>query len=245
MNLNIIQPWLWPVISLCIAFFLVLMVQPSIARIALVKNISDPEDTEHKGIPQLTLGGIAVFIGITLSSIFCIRGHQFPGLQALISSMVVLLFTGMISDCRVHYQYFRSFSKIIAAIFIVLMGRIAPSVSQLISPKWVSLCLQILAVTGFIYFYHYFTRLRQRYFLISGFINALVFSIFFFCIQKYNFSVISFALLGSLTGTIIYAQYAVRKKKPIARLGHTGIYMIAIVLAMLWLKVADILISGI
>ncbi len=243
--MSIIPSWLWPILSFCISFLLVLMVQPSITQVGLEKNFDYPNNNRHKKIPQLTLGGIAVFIGIILASIFCVRQGHFPGLHALISAMVILLFTGVIFDCRIHYRYLRVFSKLIAAVFIVLMSRTGPSAEKFALSPWINISIQILAVGGFIHFYHHFTKLHQQYFLISGFINAFIFSIFFLVIKEYDFSVIAFALSGSLSGTIVYTQYAIWKKKPFARLGHTGIYMIAIVLALLWLKLADILIEGI
>lgn len=229
----------WPFLALTLSFSLILFILPSITQISIAKNFDYPDDGHFEGLPQLTMGGVALFIAIVLASIFASAPFLFSGLNMLIAAMIVLFFTGFVSDCQLRYRALRIFSKIIAAIMLVLPGSIGKNILPTLFPVWTNKIILIILVLGFMFLYHLFTQKRMRYYFLSGLIGSLFFGVFF--IQKgiFSYAVVALALTGGILGAFVYAEYCLRKKLPVPRLGHTGIYMTSIILASLFLQLIE------
>ncbi len=229
----------WPIFSSVLSFSLVICILPSIREISIAKNFDYPDDGKYGGLPQLTMGGVALFIALVLTSIFASIPFQFQKLNILIAAMIILFFTGFISDCDLRFKYLRFVSKIIAALLIVYFGEIGINHRLSLLPDWINKIIQMGIMLGFMYFYHLFSQKRLRYYFISGLIGSIVCGFLFISKEDFPYAVVAFALSGSILGTLSYAEYCVIKKKPVARLGHTGIYMTSIVLATLFLELTS------
>lgn len=219
-----------------IPFLAVFIVQPSVAKVALAKNfIAEPED-KLPGIPLLSLGGVSMFIGINLSIALLCRQNEFVEMHDLIAALIVMLFSGFLMDTNMAFRYFRFAVKLLAAILVVVSFRTdtAKFFPQL--PDWIDIIIQLAFMVIFMLLFHRLTIRRKNLFLLLAFANALVFSFIYFENSTTNhLSILAASLAGSLGGIIAYSRYAVHQKKPLPLIGHTGIYLTALIIASLWL----------
>ncbi|MGD9928960.1 MAG: hypothetical protein AB7U05_02980 [Mangrovibacterium sp.] len=224
-------------LAFCLAFSIIFLIQPSVAKVAFAKNFKASPEKNFPGIPLLTLGGISMFIGITLAIALCTNNSGFNELHPLISAMVVLLFSGLVIDSGHGYRYLRQFAKFFAAGLLVIRGEDGPEAIFSSLAPWLDALIQFGFVLLFMFAYHAAVVYRKMPFLFAGLFNALIFVILFWPIQSAaSYTLLSITLSGSVTGILTYSRYALHQKKPLPLIGHTGIFLIAIILATLWLQ---------
>lgn len=223
--------------SFAMAFGAIFLVQPSVAQVALAKNLTAPPGSHAPGIPLLSMGGISMFIGINLSLAIFSTNEGFSGLHPLIAALIILLFSGLLLDTNMAFRYVRQFARLLAAAVLVLHAHSTPAVLGPGLPTWLNASLQMLFVVGFMYGYHELVLYRKMTFFYLALLNTLVFAFLLWQSQApFNDILLALSLSGSLSGVLVYSRYARQKNKPLPLIGHTGIFLIAIILAALWLE---------
>ena len=108
MNLHVllysasIPLWILTILGFMVAFSLTLLTVPSIVTITKLKNLCDSPNcrTSHIGsIP--TLGGIAVFFALILSTVLFTGTLFLSELKYIISGLVIVFFVGIKDDILV------------------------------------------------------------------------------------------------------------------------------------------------
>ena len=82
-----------------LGFILVIISIPSIIKVARAKHLFEPFEERKihtKIVPPL--GGVAIFIGFTISSIIATDGLNFDGLKYIIASVILMFFIGLKDD---------------------------------------------------------------------------------------------------------------------------------------------------
>jgi UDP-N-acetylmuramyl pentapeptide phosphotransferase/UDP-N-acetylglucosamine-1-phosphate transferase len=82
-----------------ISFVLVIATIPPILRVSHAKKLFDSfeERKIHTGVIP-PMGGVAIFIGFTISSIVATDGISFDGLKYIIASVILMFFIGLKDD---------------------------------------------------------------------------------------------------------------------------------------------------
>ncbi len=225
------------VLNFAMAFGAIFLVQPSVAQVALAKNLTAPPGSHAPGIPLLSMGGVSMFIGINLSLSIFSTNEGFAGLHPLIAALIILLFSGLLLDTNMAFRYVRQLARLLAAAVLVLHNHGTPAILLHEIAPWLNALLQMVFVIGFMYGYHELVLYRKMVFFYLALANALLFTFLLWQSQApFNDILLALSLSGSLSGVLVYSGYARHKSKPLPLIGHTGIFLIALILAALWLK---------
>lgn len=224
-------------LNFAMAFGAIFLVQPSVAQVALAKNLTAPPESHPPGIPLLSMGGVSMFIGINLSLSIFSTNEGFAGLHPLIAALIILLFSGLLLDTNMAFRYVRQLARIMAAGILVLHDHSTTAIILPSLPYWLNALLQMAFVVGLMYGYHELVLYRKMTMFYLALVNALGFAFLLWQSHApFNEILLALSLAGSLSGALVYSRYAQLKNKPLPLIGHTGIFLIAIILAALWLQ---------
>ena len=211
---------------------------PPILRVSRAKNLFEPfeERKVHtKVVPPL--GGVAIFLGFTLSTIVSTDGYSFDALKYIIASVILMFFIGLKDDLIAISAKKKFVVQVFAAVLLVTLGGV-----------------QITTIHGMfgIEEIHHFTGLFLTLFIMLALVNAynlvdgidglasglailaaVVFGSWFWLTGHVQFSVMSFALAGSLSGFFLYNVFGDKNK---LFMGDTGSLVIGLVISTLVVK---------
>lgn len=218
-----------------IGFILVMISIPPIIRVAHSKRLFEPFDERKihtKIVPPM--GGVAIFIGFTLSSIIATDGISFDALKYIIASVIIMFFIGLKDDLMDISARKKLMVQIFAAVILITLGNVR--FTHLHGIFWTeeigyitSLILSIFAMVVIINAFNLIDGIDG---LASGLamLAATTFGIWFFIAGNIQFSILSFALVGSLAGFFIYNVFGHRNK---LFMGDTGSLIIGLVISAL------------
>jgi len=92
-----------PNIQILAAFFMSLLLVdiliPAIVRLSIAKKLFDiPNERRVNKVIVPNLGGIALFAGISVSSLLCIQETPFPDIRYIMVAMIIMFYTGLKDD---------------------------------------------------------------------------------------------------------------------------------------------------
>ncbi len=114
-----------PLLAFVFSFFISYLSIPSIIQVAQLKHLFDEPDKRklHKTkIP--TLGGLAIFAGMTVSTLLFTNISKTPELQYVLAAILILFFIGIKDDIIILSALSKFLGQILATIIIVWFGNI-------------------------------------------------------------------------------------------------------------------------
>lgn len=92
-----------PIIQILAAFtismLLVDILIPAIVRLAIAKKLFDvPNERRVNKTVVPSLGGIAIFAGISVSTLLCLQDMLFADLRYILIAMIIMFYTGLKDD---------------------------------------------------------------------------------------------------------------------------------------------------
>lgn len=221
-----------------IGFVLVIVSIPAILRVARAKNLYDTNNERkiHKGVIP-PLGGVAIFIGFVLSSIIATDGLSFDSLKYIIAAVIVMFFIGLKDDLMDISARKKLIIQFFAAVILVALGNVRftnlHGILGIFEINYIpSIVLSIFAVLVIINAFNLVDGIDG---LASGLtmMAASVFGIWFYLSGNYQFSIMSFALVGSLLGFFLFNVFGKSNK---LFMGDTGSLIIGIIISALVVK---------
>ncbi|NQU54640.1 MAG: hypothetical protein HQ522_19130 [Bacteroidetes bacterium] len=109
--------------AILLSFILILLSVPPILKVARTKNLFEPFEERKihtKIIPPL--GGVAIFIGFTLSSIIATDGLSFDSLKYIIASVIAMFFIGLKDDLLNISARKKIIVQVITAVILITLG---------------------------------------------------------------------------------------------------------------------------
>ncbi len=221
-----------------IGFILVMITVPAIIRVANAKHLFEPfEERKIHTIIVPPMGGIAIFIGFTLSSIIATDGISFDSLKYIIASVIIMFFIGLKDDLMNISARKKLVVQIFAAIILITLGNVRFTHLHGILGTGeigyiVSLTLSLFAMVVIINAFNLIDGIDG---LASGLaiLASATFGTWFYLSGHTQFAILSFALVGSLTGFFIYNVFGNRNK---LFMGDTGSLIIGLVVSTLVVK---------
>jgi UDP-N-acetylmuramyl pentapeptide phosphotransferase/UDP-N-acetylglucosamine-1-phosphate transferase len=231
---------IWLILSagFAAAFFITYIVIPSIVKVSNLKGLFDrPNDrTSHTGnIP--TLGGVAVFIGWILTfTIFSGSGIDHE-LKYIIGAMLILFFIGIKDDVLMIDPKKKLISQILAAGIVGMLGDIR-----------ITCFHNFLGICDIPYFVSILVTIFVAVVIINGFnlidgidglasgvgiIASAFFGTWFFINHYTSYSIMSFALTGSLLSFFFFNVYGKENK---IFLGDTGSLIIGLAITVFTIR---------
>ncbi len=221
-----------------IGFLLVMISIPPIIRVANAKHLFEPfgERRVHtRTVPPM--GGIAIFIGFTLSSIIATDGISFDALKYIIASVIIMFFIGLKDDLMDISARKKLMVQIFAAVILITMGNVRfTHLHGILGSEEIGyLTSLILSIFAMVVIINAFNLIDGIDGLASGLaiVAASAFGVWFFVDGNVQFSILSFALVGSLTGFFIYNVFGSKNK---LFMGDTGSLIIGLVISALAVK---------
>ena len=218
-----------------IGFILVMISIPPIIRVANAKRLFEPFEERKihtKIVPPM--GGVAIFIGFTLSSIIATDGISFDALKYIIASVIIMFFIGLKDDLMNISARKKLMVQIFAAVILITLGNVRfTNLHGILGTEEIgyvtSLILSIFAMVVIINAFNLIDG-------IDGLASALAmlaataFGIWFYIAGNTQFAILSFALVGSLAGFFIYNVFGHKNK---LFMGDTGSLIIGLVISAL------------
>jgi len=222
--------------AILLSFIVTYISIPSIIKVSNLKHLfDDPEDNRRvHTVATPTLGGLAIFAGITLSVLFFIDISLFPGLKYVIISMIILFFIGIKDDILMIAPLTKMAGQIIAGFVVVVFGEIQLTnlhgffgISEIHYLIGVPLSiLTIIVVTNAINFIDGVDGLAATITIII----AVTFGIWFFLVEDYQYFILSLAIVGALLAFLRFNFFSKTRK---IFMGDTGSLIIGFLLAVL------------
>ena len=221
-----------------IGFILVMISIPPIIKVANAKHLFEPfhERKVHtKIVPPM--GGVAIFIGFTISSIIATDGISFDALKYIIASVIIMFFIGLKDDLMDISARKKLMVQLLAAVILITLGNVRfTNLHGILGTNeigfGVSLILSIFAMVVIINAFNLIDGIDG---LASGLaiLAAGTFGSWFYLAGHIQFAILSFALVGSLVGFFIYNVFGHRNK---LFMGDTGSLIIGLVISALVVK---------
>jgi UDP-N-acetylmuramyl pentapeptide phosphotransferase/UDP-N-acetylglucosamine-1-phosphate transferase len=184
-----------------------------------------------------TLGGVAIFLGVTLSSIIFMTKTVGPELRILFAAVIMMLFTGLKDDLLAISAWKKLAVQFTAALFLVLMGSFRITnlfglggIEQI--PEWASIAISTTIIVFLVNAFNLIDGVDGLAAGLALFISAAL-GFWFYLAGHINYSVICFALSGSLIAFLRFNLWGGTNK---IFMGDTGSLLIGIFLAAMVLK---------
>lgn len=110
-------------LNLVASFTLAYFAIPSVVRVSNTKHLFDvPDHRKLNKVVVPTLGGIAIFIGFTLSTLIFMEGQSDFNFRYLFAALIMMFFIGIKDDIMVLSAKRKLVVQILAALLLVLPG---------------------------------------------------------------------------------------------------------------------------
>ncbi len=224
-------------VSFCLTYFAI----PPIVRISNEKSLFDlPNERKLNKFAIPTLGGVAIFIGISISSILFLPDADMPGLRYMSASVIMMFFVGLKDDIMIISAVKKLIIQIAAALIMVYWGgfRIIHtygifSIDQF--PDWISYPFSVLLILFIINSINLIDGIDG---LAAGII-LLTASIlgFWFCLSGIErYAIVCFAVCGSLLAFIRFNLWGAEYK---IFMGDTGSLILGVITASIMIKFSE------
>lgn len=235
---NINMDFILTIGAFLIGFVLVMVSVRPIIRVAQEKKLFEPFEKRKIHTASVpSLGGIAIFIGFTISSIIATDGLSFDSLKYIIASVIIMFFIGMKDDLLNISARKKLLLQIFAAVMLITLGNVRfTNLHGIFGGHeigyFTSLILTMFAMVVIINAFNLIDGIDG---LASGLamLSASTFGIWFFLAGHTQFAIMSFALVGSLAGFFLFNVFGKKNK---LFMGDTGSLIIGIVISTLVVK---------
>jgi len=226
--------YIWTFCAFLIGFVIVFIVVPPILRVAHAKQLFEPFEERKihtKIVPPL--GGVAIFIGFILSTILATNGLSFDSLKYIIAAIILMFFIGLKDDLVNISARKKLVIQIFAALILITMGNIRFTNLHGILGTYdigyiTSTTVSLFSIVVIINAFNLIDGIDGLAAGISM-VAATVFGVWFFIAGHFEFAIMSFALVGSLTCYFIYNVFGNKNK---LFMGDTGSLIIGLILSI-------------
>jgi UDP-GlcNAc:undecaprenyl-phosphate/decaprenyl-phosphate GlcNAc-1-phosphate transferase len=226
------------ILAFLLGISIVIAVIPPIIKVAREKKLFDCPDYRkiHKQeIPPL--GGIAIFMGFLFSSVFLWNDFESGTLNYMILAVVLLLFIGL-KDDLIGISPIKKFGiQFVATVILIFMGEV-----HITSLHGLFGVYEVNIIPGSVISLFILLTLINAFNLIDGIdglaaglgmLASLIFGFWFYLAGLASYAIISFALLGSLSGFFLFNVFGKSNK---LFMGDTGSLFLGLIIAILTIK---------
>ncbi len=219
---------------------------PPIVRISQEKHLFDvPNSRKLNKTVVPTLGGISIFIGVTLASILFIGKLSFPEMRYIIAALIMLFFIGLKDDILVIAPGKKLIIQIAAAAILVVLGGVQiKSLSNLFYLNqisiWISAPLSFILLLFIINSINLIDGIDGLASGITIFISGILGG-WFLVAGHLEYAVLSFAITGSVLAFMRFNLWGGENK---IFMGDTGSMILGGLLGVLAIKFLSFNISA-
>lgn len=226
------------ILCFLLAFVITFILIPVIVKIAKSKALFDnPGDRSSHQIKTPTLGGLAIFNGVAISSLLFFDFKLSPNFQYIIAGLLIIFLSG-IKDDLIGITPFKKFvSQLFAIVIIIVFGRIVLTnlhgflgVHEI--PYHVGVVITMITIVGITNCFNLMDGIDGLT-ASMGILVAAAFGVWFFLIGQYNWASISGALIGALMAFFLFNVFGKEHK---IFMGDTGSLVLGYIVAIMAIK---------
>ncbi len=219
---------------------------PFIVRVSHVKRLFDEPNhrsVNKTGIPNL--GGVALFIGITIATLLGIKNFAFPDFSYILISMIIMFFVGIKDDIMSITPSQKLIAQVICALVLIVPGDIRlTNLHGILGIQEINYVVSVMISLVAIIFITNAINLIDGIDGLAAAIGILTTSIFaanFILSGNYEYAILCFAIIGSLSAFFIYNVFGKTNK---IFMGDTGSLLIGLLLSVFFIKYNEFSIIG-
>jgi UDP-N-acetylmuramyl pentapeptide phosphotransferase/UDP-N-acetylglucosamine-1-phosphate transferase len=221
-----------------IGALLVYLSVPVIVKISKLKKLYDvPDNRKVNTIVIPNLGGVALFIGISIASFLSLYDLSFPDLRYIMTGVIIMFFIGIKDDILVISARKKFIAQLVTALLIIIPGDIRftnlHGVLGFYEINYVfSVFISVLAVLAIVNAINLIDGIDGLASAV-GILFSLFLGVFFFQMDKIQYAIVCFATAGSL---IVFFRYNVFGRNNKIFMGDTGSLILGIIASALVIK---------
>lgn len=219
-----------------VSFIISFLAIPVVLQIAEQKKLFDvPDQRKVHTLPVPSLGGVGIFGGFLLASLLSIQSYNNPEFQYFFAAALVIFFLGLKDDLLVLSASKKFIGQVIAASILIHLGGIRlDSMHGLFGfenvPVGFGLALSYLTIIVVINSFNLIDGVDGLASCL-GIFTTLIFGSYFFIVGEQAYSLLAFAMTGSLIAFLIFNHNPAK-----IFMGDSGSLMIGLVNAILVIK---------
>jgi len=228
----------YPVLALSIGFIVVNISIPAIIRVAKAKRLFDVpnERTASKKIVP-TLGGVAIFVGLAMSTIIGTYKYSFDELKYLIAAIIIMFFVGLKDDILNISAKKKLCLQILAALILILLGNF-----RFTNLHGILGIYEINYAASLIFSCFTIIVLINAFNLIDGIdglasgiamLTSATFGVWFLLSGHTEYGIMCFGFIGSLAAFFLYNVFGQSNK---IFMGDTGSLILGITMSAIVIK---------
>ena len=221
-------------LTLVVSFLVTYLSVPSILGVARQKKFFDEPTSRKSHIQQIpTLGGVAIFAGLTTAAGSFISYSLVPSLQYILVACIIIFFIGLKDDILAIAPLKKLMGQIAAALVLIVPGNICfSSIHGFLG------IYHIHDVTGVILTLFVIIVIINSFNLIDGIdglaaslgiVTSVFFGMWFFISGNIEYCLISVAMFGALLG---FFRYNISGGKNKIFMGDTGSLIVGLIMAV-------------
>lgn len=234
------------IMALVMSSGIVLITVPPTVRVARAKHIFDVTDhrkVHTNSVP--TLGGISLFMAITITTSILTVGYATPGFQILFASMILLFFVGIKDDIIFIAAHTKFLIQLLAAFMLVALGGFSIHHFEGIMgihvlPPLIGQTFTVALIVLTINAYNLIDGIDGLAGTL-GVVASLFFGVWFYLNGLFPQAILSMTLSGSLLGFLRFNIFGKRYK---IFMGDTGSLLLGLLVAMQVIWFLNFNISG-
>jgi len=220
--------------SFLIGFILVYISIPVIVRISKEKHLYDiPDERRLHKVVVPNLGGIAIFIGVSIATLLSLHQFEFIDFRYIQASMIILFFIGIKDDILIISPRKKFMAQVLCSLILIILGGIRFTnlhgilglyeINDLISVI-ISL-LAIVSIINAINLVDGIDGLAASF----GIFTSVIFGAKFLVTSNDDYAILCFALIGSL---LAFLWFNVNGSTNKIFLGDTGSLLLGLLIAV-------------
>ena len=222
------------------SFVIAFLIVPVIIKYSLQKNLVDIPGRRkiHKKVTP-SMGGIAIFIGFFISSLIWIDMQGWGSIKFILVALFVIFFIGVRDDLVPLRPAIKLMGQIMAASLLIFLFDL-----RIKSFYGVFGIHELPHVVSYVITYFTIIVITNSFNLIDGLdglagtiaiVALLAFGVWFFLVEDYIFSILSFSMLGAIFAFLIFNW-----EPSEVFMGDTGALVIGMMLAILAIHFIDL-----
>lgn len=227
-----------PIIQLISSFLLGLMLVyisvPVIVRISKEKHLYDePNERRINKVVVPNLGGIAIFIGVSIATLLCLHQFEFIEFRYIQASMIILFFIGIKDDILIISPRKKFIAQVLCALILIIPGGIRFTNLHGILGLYeidyaISVFITLLTIVSIINATNLVDGIDGLAASI-GIFSSIIFGTKFLVTSNDDYAILCCALVGSL---LAFLWFNVRGTTNKIFLGDTGSLLLGLLIAV-------------
>ena len=228
------MPTLQLISAFLIGLILVYISVPVIVRISNEKHLYDePNERRINKIVIPNLGGVAIFIGVSIATLLSLHQLKFIEFRYIQASLIILFFIGIKDDILIISARKKFIAQIICALILIIPGGIRfTNLHGILGLDEINYVLgafiTLLAIVSIINAINLIDGIDGLAASV-GIFSSVIFGSKFLITSHEDYAILSFAMIGSLLSFLWYNVYGTAYK---IFLGDTGSLILGLLIAI-------------